>query len=523
MTDHIVTQGNTWHVRLTIPEDIRAFFGNRKVLSKSLKTGSRAEAMKLRLPHLATWQMQFEAARKEKASRGDHWKEEAFELGKQIEQTITNEFVKSASHRKDPAIRSKHYIKAANASQLQGMLDQAIALRAETEKQIERGTSGLLKAANDYRKAGVPDHITDAINDLCHQVLSDEIDDSEFVREIYIAIGEAELFLRNQCLLLSQSEATEAFQIYRNPNSYQPKSPISTASIREFRSYLEHQHDNKKTIDQQVSRIEHLSEYLTKEAKELNFDTIHAFLNQISTSSSTKRNYIWAGNVYWKWAVRYSSEFRTQFRETPNPFENHSLPRNRGSQGESYVAFTPAQVKELYLKAKEKNSTLADIIAIAAYTGCRLEEIGRITTNDLIYDENQIIGLKINKAKTKAGERDVPIHNELSPLLTRLAATPQDEEYLFKGGKNKYGNRLDYISKQFGRLKKDEGFGINYAFHSFRATTITELYRADVDNIMIMFIVGHKTGTVTFDKYGKAGPSMAQRIKAINKLKFDLF
>lgn len=522
MTDHIVTQGNTWHVRLTIPEDIRPFFGNRKVLSKSLKTGSRAEAMKLRLPHLATWQMQFEAARKEKASRGDHWKEEAFELGKQIEQTITNEFVKSASHRKDPAIRFKHYIRAASASQLEGMLDQATALRTEAEKQIERGTSGLLKAADDYRKAGVPDHITTAISDLCHQVLSDEIDDSEFLREIYIAIGDAELFLKNQSLLLSESEAVEAFQIYRNPNSYKPKSPISTASIREFRSYLEHQHDNKKTIDQQVSRIEHLSEYLIKEGKELNFDTIHDFLSQVSTSSPTKRNYIWAGNVYWNWAIRYNREFRTQFSESSNPFKNHTLPRNRESQGESYVSFTPAQVKELYLKAKEKNPTLADIIAIGVYTGCRLEEIGRITTNDFIYDGNQIIGLKIKKAKTKAGERDIPIHKKLLPLITRLAATPQEEEYLFKGGRNKYGNRLDYISKQFGRLKKSEGFGINYAFHSFRATTITELLRADVDNIMIMFIVGHKTGTVTFDKYGKAGPSMAQRTKAINRLQFDL-
>jgi len=358
---------------------------------------------------------------------------------------------------------------------------------------------------------------------LCHQALSDEIDDSEFVREIYIAIGEAALFLKNKSLLLSQSEAAEAFQIYRNPNSYKPKSPISSASIREFRSYLEHQHDNKKTIDQQVSRIEHLSEYLTKESKELNFDTIHSFLNHISTSSSTKRNYIWAGNVYWKWAVRYSHEFRTQFRESPNPFENHSLPKNRESQGESYVAFTPEQVKELYLKAKKKNPALADIIAIGVYSGCRLEEIGRITTNDLIYDGNRIIGFKIEKAKTEAGERNVPIHNDLSPLITRLAASPQNGNYLFKGGRNKYGNRLDYISKQFGRLKKDEGFGINYAFHSLRATTITELYRADVDNIMIMFLVGHKTGTVTFDKYGKAGPSMAQRLKAINKLKFDLF
>ena len=522
MTDHIVTQGNTWHVRLTIPEDIRAFFGNRKVLSKSLKTGSRAEAMKLRLPYLATWQMQFEAARQEKVNRGDHWKEEAFELGKQIEQTITNEFVRSASHRKDPTIRSKQQIKTASASQLKDMLDQAAVLKAEAEKHIDKGTSGLLKAAEAYRKAGVPDHMTNAIIDLCHQVLSDEIDDSEFVREIYISIGEAELFLRNQSLLLSEREAEEAFQIYRDPNSYKPKSPISSASIREFRSYLEHQHDNKKTIDQQVSRIEHLSEHLTKEGKELNFDTIHAFLHQISTSSSTKRNYIWAGNVFWKWAVRYNHEFRTQFRESPNPFENHSLPKNRESQGESYAAFTPAQVKELYFKAKEKNPTLADIIAIGVYTGCRLEEIGRITTNDFIYDGNQIIGLKINKAKTKAGQRDIPIHKELLPLVTRLAATPQDEKYLFKGGRNKYGNRLDYISKQFGRLKKHEGFDSSYAFHSLRATTITELYRSDVDSIMIMFIVGHKTGTVTFDKYGKAGPSIEQRIEAINKLKFDL-
>lgn len=65
------------------------------------------------------------------------------------------------------------------------------------------------------------------------------------------------------------------------------------------------------------------------------------------------------------------------------------------------------------------------------------------------------------------------------------------------------------------------GYDKNYVFHSIRKTVITQLQRAGVEGITIASIVGHETGTITFDIYSE-GPSIKQKQKALEKLKFNL-
>ena len=50
---------------------------------------------------------------------------------------------------------------------------------------------------------------------------------------------------------------------------------------------------------------------------------------------------------------------------------------------------------------------------------------------------------------------------------------------------------------------------------------ITQLHRADVPPITIAAMIGHETGTVTFDVYGK-GPSPQQKLAAISKIDYGL-
>ena len=77
MADNLERQGGTYHVRLAIPKDVQHTFGNRRILSKSLDTTDRNEAMRRRLPYLTKWKAQIQAARSAKADRGDAWKESA--------------------------------------------------------------------------------------------------------------------------------------------------------------------------------------------------------------------------------------------------------------------------------------------------------------------------------------------------------------------------------------------------------------------------------------------------------------
>jgi hypothetical protein len=63
MADNLILKGSTWHVRLEIPADVRQAFGNRRKLTKSLKTGNKAEAHTRKLPVLAEWKAVISKAR----------------------------------------------------------------------------------------------------------------------------------------------------------------------------------------------------------------------------------------------------------------------------------------------------------------------------------------------------------------------------------------------------------------------------------------------------------------------------
>ncbi|TDV71969.1 DUF6538 domain-containing protein [Pseudomonas sp. LP_7_YM] len=63
MAGNLQLEGGTWHVRRAIPEAVLKAFGGRKILSQSLKTGSRCEAMALRMPILVRWQAEIRTCR----------------------------------------------------------------------------------------------------------------------------------------------------------------------------------------------------------------------------------------------------------------------------------------------------------------------------------------------------------------------------------------------------------------------------------------------------------------------------
>lgn len=103
----------------------------------------------------------------------------------------------------------------------------------------------------------------------------------------------------------------------------------------------------------------------------------------------------------------------------------------------------------------------------------------------------------------------------MKPLIEKLANNADDDGYLIHtSGGNKYGIRSDSISKAFGRIKRELGYDARHVFHSIRKTVITSLQQNDVKPLVIASIVGHETGTVTFDIYSE-GASAKQKYDAI--------
>jgi len=113
----------------------------------------------------------------------------------------------------------------------------------------------------------------------------------------------------------------------------------------------------------------------------------------------------------------------------------------------------------------------------------------------------------------------VPIHPAIGALVARLVAHSADGYLVVSSSKSKYGVRSDPLSKRFGRMKADMGFGADQVFHSIRKTVITLMEQAGVPEGITADIVGHEKATMTYGLYSE-GSSLSQKLEAISKVNY---
>ena len=179
----------------------------------------------------------------------------------------------------------------------------------------------------------------------------------------------------------------------------------------------------------------------------------------------------------------------------------------------SWLPYTPKEAVRL-LKAARGDAQLANMIRMAMYTGARREELCSLKIKHVKEDRFEIVD-----AKTEAGVRTVPIHQQLSKIIKRLVKDSEDD-YVLSGLKpNKNGDRGDALGKRFTRLKSELDFDDRHVFHSFRGTVITMLERAGVPEGTVQDIVGHDRSTLTGSTYsGKS--TLEMRRDALAKLSY---
>lgn len=453
MSDHLQRQGGTYHVRLAIPQDVQHAFGNRRVMTKSLGTTDRNEALQRRLPHLAQWKAQIAAARGERANRGDAWKE--------------------------------------NAQSWAIALDQVI-----KDSRTELVLSG-----------ATPDEIAETL-----RTMDSAAPDVSLAFQAALTLGSN----------LAADERDELAVIFADPTTLKPKSPITSSRLREFRAHRTAQGRAAKAIDTQEAKLTKLSDYLGETGKPLDFDSVASFLNTLKgLASKTKRQYLLAGNVFWKWAIKYDTRWREQYKGLASPFENHDLPQLRGREAKEAKrkAFEVEDLPIIHAAALAKKDTiLATLIKLGAYTGARIEELCQLKTENIILVDG-VSCFDIVDSKTVAGIRQVPIHPAIATMVKQLVQDSQDGWLLPIKTKNMYGIRSDTLSKRFGRLKTELEFGPLHVFHSIRHTVTTSLLRADVALSTVQALLGHETKTVTLDVYSK-GLNAAQKLEAISKIDY---
>ncbi|PKH22142.1 hypothetical protein BI292_14855 [Pseudomonas sp. 43NM1] len=503
MPDHLIQKKNesTWYVRLDVPKAVRRALGNQTVLTQSLKTGMRSEAMVRRLPILAQWKADIAAARATKGNNGDEWRLAQHEAGLAMQgiQTTSIQKLLAPINTGSPTSEQPPY--------------------SFFEKIFE-----VIRELKSQGQHGFADRLTDHVGKYVPMLENGTTagDAINLHNEYLTIMSDMEAACITEEYDLSDNEHQEAQAIFRNPTIYKPRSPISSSMIEAWAMHLVTQIPSAKTRDSHKARVEKISTFLTTEGAPLTFDTIHKFLNKQSGARQTLTNYMWSGRDFWKWAIKYNAQFREQFTGQQCPFDGHDLPKTGKAAGESYTPFTRKEVEDLHKKAREAGKdALANLIVFGAYTGARLEEIGRIKPEDTIIDEaGEPVGFKITESKTDAGVRDVPLHPSLIPVYKLLCSQATvNDGYLFKGGNNKYGNRLDWLSKQFGQLKKAK-FSDLHVFHSIRKTTTTELHRAGVGLEVLPYIVGHENKSFTLSVYS-GGCSFEQKREAISHLSYN--
>lgn len=183
---------------------------------------------------------------------------------------------------------------------------------------------------------------------------------------------------------------------------------------------------------------------------------------------------------------------------------------------QSWLPFTNEEVASLYESAIERQDwSLGQLILLDAYTGARIEELCSLK-KEFVNVEKKCIS--ITDAKTEAGHREIPIHNELIDLVKKMMQS--DDAYLIGNlTLSKYQDRSNAIGKRFGRLKKSLGFSKRYVFHSIRKTFTTQLENAGVHENISADIVGHEKPRITYGLYS-GGTNLEVKREAINKVSY---
>jgi len=502
MRDNLILRGNTYHVRLALPANVRPFFGNRKLWSQSLKTGLQQEAKDRARPILLDWKNQIAEAKQTQASQAEQWREELARVGTLSQRSLTRKVMKAVQG-KPSLLESK------GADYVDGVLEALSPIYSQM--------------AADFKAAGVPAELTSKIfENIKAELQSGGLESIPTMQNTTALLNEARIVMASNQYQLTGTEQAEASTILASPKTYKPKSPITKSLLDSWASHLATQIKTEKTRDRLKQSVQRFSDYLTSEGLPLTFDTVHSFLQTLPAARQTRANYLWSCRAFWKWANKYQPTFRDQFSKQPCPFDGHELAKTGEAAGRKRLAFSRQEIEALHRKALEKGSTpLAHLIQFGAHTGMRLEEIGRLKPEHTIFDSSdKPIGFKITESKTDAGIRDMPLHPALVPLFKELSAKASENEgFLFAGGQNKYGNRLDMLSKQFGRLKTSMGHGKDHTFHSVRHTVTTLLVQAGVHMDTLPYILGHETGAFTLAQYSK-GPTLDQKATAISLLSF---
>ncbi len=232
-----------------------------------------------------------------------------------------------------------------------------------------------------------------------------------------------------------------------------------------------------------------------------------------------------------KYLIKMAAVFRWAVRNDlikKNMTEGLELKVPQRKASEARNAFSTEQVGQLLAAAQVYSQRPSGkpyhyyVTALAAITGARLNEIAQLQVKDVRTTEAGTVYIHINEddsslpgksIKNAHSDRCVPLvdgaYGFILADFMRLVETRRgadgDDAMVFDGlrlMKNGYGEQ---VSKWFNRtlLPKVLADRSGLAFHSFRHTVATQLKQHGVELAYAQAIMGHSSGSITYDRYAK--------------------
>lgn len=232
-----------------------------------------------------------------------------------------------------------------------------------------------------------------------------------------------------------------------------------------------------------------------------------------------------------KYLIKMAAVFKWAFRNDlikKNMTEGLELKVPQRKASEARNAFSTEQVGQLLAAAQVYSQKPSGkpyhyyVTALAAITGARLNEVAQLQVKDVRATEVGIVYIHINEddsslpgksIKNAHSDRCVPLVDGaygfvLADFMTLVEArsnTGGGDAMVFNElrlMKNGYGEQ---VSKWFNRtlLPKVITDRDGLAFHSFRHTVGNQLRQHGVELVYAQAIMGHSSGSITYDRYAK--------------------
>jgi integrase len=200
----------------------------------------------------------------------------------------------------------------------------------------------------------------------------------------------------------------------------------------------------------------------------------------------------------WKWLI-------SRGHAQSNPWTGHAVarkssrPMRRGLEEDTLLKL----LKTSYGSDKYV-TVLPDLLRLALLTGARLSDLCDLRISD-VKKKPDGYWLSIERGKTEAAARDIPLHKAGEKIIARRLRTSTDG-YLFSGIKpgGPDNKRSWYVSKAYRRFRDEAGVsGRGEDFHALRHTFIEMMEGAEAAESTVKLLVGHKRSSMTYGHYSK--------------------